>query len=83
MKKLLKSIILSAALLMGAAAVAPSASAAWSGWQNESGYSARVFTDAARHTRPAPQRWTGKPRKKAQAHFITRPAYTRSAAAAG
>ncbi|MEC3613129.1 hypothetical protein P9181_17525 [Bacillus velezensis] len=50
MKKLFKSIILSAALLTGAVAVAPSASAAWSGWQNESGYSGRVFTDATTYT---------------------------------
>ncbi|MEC3676882.1 hypothetical protein P9190_01310 [Bacillus velezensis] len=50
MKKLFKSIILSAVLLMGAAAVAPSVSAAWSGLQNESGYSGRVFTDAATYT---------------------------------
>ncbi|QYM84576.1 hypothetical protein KTJ85_08370 [Bacillus sp. 7D3] len=49
MKKLFKSIIISAALLTGAAAVAPFASAAWSGWQNESGYSGRVFTDTATH----------------------------------
>ncbi|MFI8862507.1 hypothetical protein PWO55_08965 [Bacillus velezensis] len=50
MKKLFESIILSAVLLTGAAAVAPSASAEWSGWQNESGYSGRVFTDAATYT---------------------------------
>ncbi|MEC3654026.1 hypothetical protein P9148_02705 [Bacillus siamensis] len=31
--------MLSAVLLTGAAAVAPSASAAWSGWQNQSGCS--------------------------------------------
>ena len=78
-EKLFKSIILSAALLTGAA-VAPSASAAWSGWQNESGYS-RVFTDAATYTGGASTvDW--KAEKKDQGHFITQPAYT-SAAAAG
>ncbi|OIK22157.1 hypothetical protein [Bacillus amyloliquefaciens] len=48
MKKLLKSIILSAALLMGAAAVAPSASAAWSGYQT--GKKVRVYTDASTYS---------------------------------
>ncbi|PSA91504.1 hypothetical protein C6370_18410 [Bacillus atrophaeus] len=54
MKKLFKAIILSAALLMGAAAVAPSASAAWSGWQTETfGHKARVYTDATTYTSKA------------------------------
>ncbi|KXZ21821.1 hypothetical protein P4T89_03560 [Bacillus nakamurai] len=43
MKKLFKSIIISAALLMGTAAVAPSASATWSGHQTSK--KVRVYTD--------------------------------------
>ncbi|MCR9040929.1 hypothetical protein QRX25_10515 [Bacillus sp. L381] len=50
MRKLFKSIILSAALLMGATAVAPPASAAWSPWGNYKGGTMRVYTDATTYT---------------------------------
>ena len=53
MKKLFKSIILSAALFTGAAAVAPSASAAWSPWGNYKGGAMRVYTDATTYTAKA------------------------------
>lgn len=83
MKKLFKSIILSGALLMGAAAFAPSASAKDGPAGKMNPGTAAECLRMRRLTRPAPQRWIGKPRKKAQALFITRPAYTRSAPAAG
>ncbi|MCY9196005.1 hypothetical protein MOE86_04610 [Bacillus atrophaeus] len=48
MKKLFKTIILSAVLLMGAVAVAPSASAAWSGYQTSK--KVRVYTDSTNYS---------------------------------
>ncbi|MEC1900980.1 hypothetical protein [Bacillus atrophaeus] len=48
MKKLFKSIILSAVLLTGAAVVAPSASAVWSGYQTSK--KVRVYTDSTNYS---------------------------------
>ena len=50
MKKIFKSIIVSAAILTGATAAAPSASAAWSPWKTYTGGTMRVYTDATTYT---------------------------------
>lgn len=54
MKRLFKSIVITAALLTSFTTLAPQADAAWSGWQTEKfGHKARVYTDATTYTSSA------------------------------
>lgn len=54
MKRLFKSIVITAALIASTAALAPQADAAWSGWQTEKfGHKARVYTDATTYSSSA------------------------------